>query len=75
MDWKDNIVSDLFLKKHYDIFFEVGLIRASLREDSPEEFLEKKKEEYEYLVILNIIKSEIKSKQDFYYTKYYLSQE
>jgi len=44
---EDDIISNIFLKKHYDIFFETGLIRASLREDSPEEFLEKKIEEYD----------------------------
>lgn len=44
---EDDVVSDLFLSKHYDIFFEVGLIRASSRENSPEEFLDKKIEEYD----------------------------
>ena len=43
---EDEIISELFLKKNYDAFFEVGLVRASLRESSPEEFLEKKIQEY-----------------------------
>ncbi len=44
---EDEIISELFLKKNYDAFFEVGLVRASLRESSPEEFLEKKIQEYD----------------------------
>src|SRR5260221_4837878 len=44
---EDDLISELFLQKKYDVFFEVGLIRASIRENSPEEFLAKKIEEYD----------------------------
>jgi hypothetical protein len=44
---EDNIISNLFIKKSYNIFFEKGYFRVSLREDTPEEFLDKKIKQYD----------------------------
>ncbi len=44
---EDDLISNIFLRNNYNVFFEKGLIRASIREDSPEEFLDKKIREYD----------------------------